>query len=315
MRLKNVIDFNTNEELGKNCIFYPNKIRSIKILDEGPERNYDQTLLQDEEEVVHKPEVAKSDIIQMTKTTMKRVYEAGNNIVYIKAFDHCYYKAIEDISRQLVIGLNIEHVDFGRMSKTPAFLSIATLQAVYLFDLVKMKKIGLELKEILQGKEIEKVVHFSKYMVDWLRHCPDSIKLNHYFDTMMAYMSATKTKEVLRIDQLVLAVFNIDIELQENISWLRRPMSSELEHFASLKVMFLLELQRTLLRDHLVRPFYKASQKAMNELSKRLEVPFVAKQLVGNAVEDITFEELTFDLPKKYNEAKKTSEKREKSAE
>lgn len=114
----------------------------------------------------------------------------------------------------------------------------------------------------------------------------------------MAYMSATETTEVLSIDKLVFVVCNFETLSTETVNWLERPVSSELETYAANKVMFLIELQQVLIRDYLLKSFYRDSKRAMRELSKKQEYSFVAKPLHGNAVEDIYFEQLSFKIPK-----------------
>lgn len=179
MRLWNVTDCRTQELLGKNCIYYPNEVRSIQILNEVPEKTDDPEESKEEKAAVKVPK------IPMTKATLKRVFDSGDNIILIQSYDSTYHNAIEDVQNQRVIGLNIENVESGRLAKHPAFLSIGTTHCVYLFDMIALKGVGAQLKRILQSEKILKVVHFSKYLIDFLRNTAQT-KLHNFFDTMVS---------------------------------------------------------------------------------------------------------------------------------
>lgn len=107
----------------------------------------------------------------------------------------------------------------------------------------------------------------------------------------MAYMYATKTREVLSINDLLTKVFNLpSVTANQDIEWLKRPLSQEIMLEAASKVAFLIELQQYLIHRRLLREFYSSATKAMCEISLEEHQTFSAKPCKGNEVINVKFE-------------------------
>lgn len=189
LRLTAVTDFMTKEKIGNNCIYYLAGIRNINIVtedgvDNGAKANgdtLDKTNSSSSGVGSEKRVQDKVQTIRIPEDVLVQLTDALRNIRYIKVCDHTYFDAIKDIKKQRTIGLSIEDVGAGRESKHPAFLTIATDKCVYVIDLITLKKVNIDFKEILESKHIQKVVYYSKYMIDFMKNVW-KIRFNNFFD-------------------------------------------------------------------------------------------------------------------------------------
>lgn len=107
------------------------------------------------------------------------------NANYIAQYDDKYYKAIDDLKQQELIGVNSEN-RFGRLDMKRPLLTLTTPNQVYLFDLLRLGAMKKEMKEIFYSELPLKVVHSSAPIADYLKHT-EKCALNNIFDTLVCY--------------------------------------------------------------------------------------------------------------------------------
>lgn len=185
LRLKDVHDYITKEYVGANCIYYTNLIRSIKILDQKIDQKPTSNGTSkangvENTELKHKAEAAK-----MPLETIDHIYDLLQHFIYINIFDQKYFNAVKVLAEQRVIAVNIENVENGRKSVAPSVLSIATEHQIYLFDLMSLNGVAVELRAILTANRPMKVIHHSKYILDYLRNNTGTTVIS-LFDTMVS---------------------------------------------------------------------------------------------------------------------------------
>lgn len=187
LRLKDVKDFTTNEFVGANCIYYTQLIRSIKIIDSGEQKNTEndnKSELNENKRENGEAEMSSLDV-KMSLETIRQISNLLKQYIFINLHDHKYFKAVEAIAKQRIIGLNIENVQHGRISIMASVLSVVTEEQIYIFDLMTLNGISKELKAILTESKPMKVVHNSKFVIDYLKHST-KVDLNNVFDTMVS---------------------------------------------------------------------------------------------------------------------------------
>lgn len=93
-------------------------------------------------------------------------------------------------------------------------------------------------------------------------------------------------------------LYKLNIDLARDIPWTLRPVTNEIISAAAIKVVFLIEMQHTLIHDYMLMGFYQKSRAQMCELSRMYELPYKSRPVHQNGTEDVEFENVRIDLKK-----------------
>jgi hypothetical protein len=95
---------------------------------------------------------------------------------------------VEDIKAESAVGFSMEGAMFGRYSKA-SHMSFATPSCAFLFDIYSLGDVAFDngLREILESKKIEKVIHNCRLVSDCLYH-KHRVTLCTVFDTQVSRM-------------------------------------------------------------------------------------------------------------------------------
>jgi exonuclease 3'-5' domain-containing protein 1 len=197
-----------------------------------------------------------------------------NNHVLIKYVGDEFRKAMEDIKAEPAVGLSLEGATFGRHSQA-SLLSISTPSHAFLFDIYTLGDAAFDngLRDILESKEIEKVIHNCRIVSDYLHH-KHRVTICGVFDTQVADLRVTQQRygQLPRCARSLLQCLRVYLNLPENLvcypqicdgnivldsqQWNKRPLPIELEIGAVKNSVFLLQLQKKIWNE-LWRPFYQ----------------------------------------------------------
>lgn len=207
LRLKDCRDYSTNEDLGANCIYYLNEIKDIRVfekIENNKENSSDDDYEEDEEETngfkssfeninesLSKEEETdqsyindKSKRILLKDERLFKIRELLQSIIYINQYDTKYFNSIHDIKEERQIGIQFEDIRYGRKSNV-SILTVLTSKQIYIFDVLLLKGINKELKEVFESSSICKIIHFSKMTHDYLKNVCH-IEMHFFFDTMVS---------------------------------------------------------------------------------------------------------------------------------
>jgi exonuclease 3'-5' domain-containing protein 1 len=205
-------------------------------------------------------------------------YDAVNklvdNHVLIKHMGDEFRKAVEDIKAEPTVGLSLEGATFGRHSQA-SLLSISTPSHAFLFDIYTLGDAAFDngLRDILESKKIEKVIHNCRILSDYLHH-KHGVTICGVFDTQVADLKVRQQRygQLPRSARSLPQCLRMYLNLPENLvcrpqirdgnivldsqQWNKRPLSIELEMSAVKNLVFLLQLRKKIW-DELCRPFYQ----------------------------------------------------------
>lgn len=201
IELRNVRDYNTNQQLQGIQIFYKPDIRSITPL-KGPHkvdtnsssRNLEQTSLNNSSGSSNKAtDTEEQTASNITQGELDLINQAVFDRYYFTQTDRNYYDAITEIQGQSLVTLSIEYEYKAEMSLI-SLITIGTMSndQIYIFDLISMGgKIPSGLQEILSAECPRKIIHDSSVPTHIL-NLTQNIQLNSIFDTLVS-ISQIKT--------------------------------------------------------------------------------------------------------------------------
>lgn len=174
IKIINSIDLVTKKKRNNEQTFISSEIKSV------------QRIIQDISDTNSTNEMSSSASIKK-KIFSERETEQINwlieTAVCIIGRDDVYYGAIKAIKYEQCIGLRFE--DQTKLdSNGQSLLALCTTEKVYLFDILQMKQLFPELKEILQSKSPQKIVFDSSAICDYLWQI-EKCKLNGFSDLMV----------------------------------------------------------------------------------------------------------------------------------
>ncbi|KAJ9594934.1 hypothetical protein L9F63_013750 [Diploptera punctata] len=201
--------------------------------------------------------------------------KAAQHSVVIDRIADVYKKAMENINKEPVVGVHVEGARFGRRSKV-SLLTIATPSQVFIFDIQTLGELGFKngLRELLESKKVEKVIHNCRLVSDCLYH-KHNVTLNHIFDTQVADITVTKQncKEYPRCVRSLSECLSFYLHLPDSIipkvqvragyiamdsaKWMKRPLLIEHQAIVSKSSVFLVELRKKLYEE-MMKPFHQA---------------------------------------------------------
>lgn len=109
-------------------------------------------------------------------------------------------KALDEILKQNVIGLNADGIEEGRNGEI-TMIGISTPFSVYIFNII-IGGIDNRLKDILQSEELVKVIHDARLLAEYLFNCHGLI-IKGIFDTMVVHRSLGYSNKVTTLQQCI----------------------------------------------------------------------------------------------------------------
>ncbi|XP_063696954.1 piRNA biogenesis protein EXD1 [Culicoides brevitarsis] len=307
VRVKDCTDYETNEKLGSNNVYYMNEIRDIRVM--GSKETRDDEQCQQKIEEIEVKQTKDALQTKLSEERYKNIRATLDSRIFIERYDVKYFDACRDLMKQRQIGVCLEDVRYGRRSKA-SVLAVATNEKVYVFDLLMLDGIKKELKGVFESSSICKVIHYSKMTQDYLKNrC--NIKVRLIFDTMMAYFYISGNREALTVAELISKLFNLPyIEPSKNLSWNLRPIKEEIISQAAFSVGFLIEIQQYLMHKHLLKNFYRDSMAAMQFSCNDNDFPYTVKLVKGKEViKNLRDPSIEDEAPVDLREIKKNEEK------
>jgi len=274
--------------------YYKSEVISVRILDPGSyaevstksETAGNWNLLQKDQQAVQPGKVKESDVMNTMSrdTAMNRsklseeefdaLKKFVDNYVLIDRVGDIFRRAVEDIQAEPAVGFSMEGAMFGRYSKA-SLVSFATPSYAFLFDIYTLGDAAFDngLRDILESKKIEKVIHNCRLVSDCLHH-KHRVTICGVFDTQVADLRVTQQRCgqfprcVRSLPQCLGIYLNLPANLiyhpqihdgyivLESQQWNKRPLPFELEIGAVKNSIFLLQLQEKICEE-LLRPFYQ----------------------------------------------------------
>lgn len=198
----------------------------------------------------------------------------------VDEMDEAFHEAINSLKKASQLGLGYDGLKIGR-DGCLSVLVVATEEKVFLFDILMLKNDAFDqgLKDILESKEVEKIVHDCRQICDCLQHL-FQVTLDNIFDTEVADILVFRDQpykdaggrgnaptfvrglqHCLRIflgmshDQLKYTRCRQDAQEENLLGWRQRPMSLRQIDGLVKDVVYLRELRSACL-DRLLRSFH-----------------------------------------------------------
>ncbi|CAH1777738.1 unnamed protein product [Owenia fusiformis] len=142
---------------------------------------------------------------------------ATGSLATFKVFDQLdddFYAALEEISKESVIGFAVEGVNIGRNGKL-CWVQVALKEDIFLFDILALGKdcFSEGLAEILSSDIVMKIIHDCRNISDMLFSQYD-IKLMNIFDTQVANTMCYKNEHFGDLPRYVDSLFSV---LKDNL--------------------------------------------------------------------------------------------------
>lgn len=179
---------------------------------------------------------------------------------------------IEKIKNQNILGLDTEFDWRSTYFPVLSLLQISTNKNIFLVDFLNFKKVK-KLKEILENKDILKILHSSRSDSTVLSNCLD-IFINNVFDIQQAE-KLISNGEIFNYGNLVQKYLDIRLNKSEtNSNWLKRPLSDDQMKYASEDVNYLIEIfkaQKKILMTNQLKKIFELSQQEISNGNERLD--------------------------------------------
>lgn len=126
--------------------------------------------------------------IAMPREEYENLKKLAANYLYMATMDRRYVEITDCLLNYETVGVVAIGSERGRENSI-SLLVLSTWDKIYLFDILQFMQLGktefpVELKEILESKDIQKVVHNSRTLVDCLYH-RYKVNLTNIFDTQV----------------------------------------------------------------------------------------------------------------------------------
>lgn len=270
LRLQKVRDFQSNQPIAGNQDYYNSEIRNIKIIEKCEPANPDSASKAGTSIV---SSIAAESVTRINLEDVQEIFDRINAHVFIHQTDAKYHDAIKYLKSQRLIALAMEGVGGGRHATAPSLLSVATLDRIYVFDVMWMK-ITNDMKAILASPKVRRVLHNGRLMGDVLKH-RFGAPLGKCFDTLVAHISTTENfddQNELTIQECLSKYLNLPNNFfDSSITFEGRPLNEKQRNAAAKNVAFLLTLQDHLVHEVMLEPFYRSCDQYGASLSGHAE--------------------------------------------
>ena len=238
-------DFNTKQPLGKFAHFMQRDVKSIQIFQEQEKQVKlveDNCISKVSSEMSPKIEIP---VLSISVNQLNCIQNSIQNYKYINQSDDQYFKAIEDLSSQYVIGVSTCGCNAGRIFPME-LLMLSTHDKVYIFDILFFGNvIYKELADILTSKTQLKIFHDCRLPLDNI-HQKYCIKTNSIFDTMLAASITHPLKTVYSLEDCVTTCTGLKCEIP-TLKPNKRPLSPEYLQECASTCAYLLPLYHILI--------------------------------------------------------------------
>tara|TARA_Y100000816_G_scaffold111567_1_gene78064 strand:- start:858 stop:1712 length:855 start_codon:yes stop_codon:yes gene_type:complete len=198
-------------------------------------------------------------------------FKSKKRIIFVESLDD-QNSFIEKIKNQNILGLDTEFDWRSTYLPVLSLLQISTSKNIFIVDFLNFKKVK-KLKEILENKDILKILHSSRNDSTIMSNCLD-IFINNVFDVQQAE-KLISNGEIFNYGHLVQKYFGIHLEKSEtNSNWLKRPLSDDQMKYASDDVNYLMEIfnaQKKILTNNQLKKIFELSQKEISNGNERLD--------------------------------------------
>ncbi|KAJ4450715.1 hypothetical protein ANN_02145 [Periplaneta americana] len=190
-----------------------------------------------------------------------------HNYVFIDRVGDVFKRAIQEIREEPAVGVSVEGAVFGRRSKI-GVITIVTPKWAFLFDIHALgdEMFNNGLRDILESKNIEKVMHNCRLVSDCLHH-KHKVTIDNVFDTQVGDLTVMQQKygQFPRTVSSLPQCLTKYLHLPENLihqpqiragymvvdvlKWIKRPLSIELRSAAVKNGIYLLHLKKRILAE------------------------------------------------------------------
>ncbi|XP_055529984.1 protein Exd1 homolog [Wyeomyia smithii] len=270
VRLQNVRDFQSNLPIAGKQDYYSSEIRSIKIIEKNPPID-PNNLSQVGTSVVSS--AAAESVTRIDLEDVKEIFDRIDGHIFIHQTDMKYHDAVKYLKTQKMIGVAMEGIAGGRHARAPSLLSIATLDRIYIFDVMWMN-VTSDIKSILVNPKVRRVVHNGRLLEDVLKH-RFGAPLGKCFDTLVAHISTNKhfdDQNELSIQECLSKYLNLPNNFFDStIAFANRPLTETQRKAAAKNVAFLLMLQDYLVHEVMLESFYQSCNQYSSSLAGNAE--------------------------------------------
>lgn len=172
-----VTEHSSGNKLPGMLCFYKGEIDTVTVFKESSSNGVTQ---------VKVPERKKTKCtIAIPREEYENLKQLAADHLYMATMDERYLKATDSLKNYETVGVAAIGSQNGRQYPI-SLLVLSTWDKIYLFDLWEYRKTDfpVDLKEILECKDVQKVVHNSRTLVDCLHH-RYKVNLTNFFDTQV----------------------------------------------------------------------------------------------------------------------------------
>ncbi|CAO1403609.1 unnamed protein product [Diamesa tonsa] len=239
-------DFNTKQPLGKFAHFMQRDVKSVQIFEEQEKQVKPvevNCISKVSSDIVSKKEIP---ALSISVNQLNCIQNSIQNYKYINQSDDQYFKAIEDLSSQYVIGVSTCGCNAGRIFPME-LLMLSTHDKVYIFDILLFGNVIFkELADILTSKTHLKIFHDCRLTLDNIHH-KYCIKTNSIFDTMLAASLTHQSNIVHSLEDCVTTCTGLKCEIP-TLKPNKRPLSAEYLQECASTCAYLLPLYHILIK-------------------------------------------------------------------
>ncbi|XP_059608417.1 piRNA biogenesis protein EXD1-like [Phlebotomus argentipes] len=262
----NLADFNTKRHYARRATFQTREINRIHLFPDS----------QKEEDASSITSGNTGRSVVLTDEEIQVVQKALCEFTYIKQTDKVYFRAVEELKQCEKIALDVIGGRKGRFCPG-SLLILATRESIYVIDLIYIGSIPCELKNILQARSPQKIIHDSCAVGDFL--LSHKISLTNVSDTFIAHAAVTNTEKLVSVQECVLQHLKIpmtSVTDKDMLAFEHRPLTIEQCALAAEQVAFLHHLNTVLLDGNLFKRYYDACRAYKDGISQYDDSAFVA---------------------------------------
>lgn len=257
-------DFNTKQPLGRFAHFMQRDVKSVQIFQEQEtqiKHVEDIHISESSSDVLSKKKIP---VLSISAKQLNCIQNSIQNYKYINQSDDQYFKAIEDLSSQFVIGVSTCGCNAGRIFPME-LLMLSTHDKVYIFDILFFGNVIFkELADILTSKTHLKIFHDCRLTLDNIQH-KYCIKTNSIFDTMLAASLTHSINTIKSLEDCVTTCTGLKCEIP-TLKPNKRPLSAEYLQECASTCAYLLPLYHILINSNFLCK-YKQLMEAYCDMS------------------------------------------------
>lgn len=175
--LFNVTEHSSGNNMPGMLSFYKNEIDTVTVFRESNSKSIKQEIVPEKKQT--------KCAIAIPREEYENLKQLAANYLYMATIDERYCKVTDTLKNYETVGVTAIGSEKGRQNSI-SLLVLSTWDKIYLFDILQYRKTEFpaDLKEILECKDIQKVVHNSRTLVDCLHH-RHKVDLTNFFDTQV----------------------------------------------------------------------------------------------------------------------------------